>query len=326
MALISIITPFRNAEKYILETAESILAQTYVDWEWILVNDHSDENENKILEPVLKDFRIKLIENSGNGIVEALETGLKMSNGLYITRMDADDIMPPDKLLHFVQAIETKNVEIVTGKVKYFDSKGQVSAGYLDYENWLNTRVEQNDFYDQIYRECTVSSANWLMKKENLLKCGGFNGLNYPEDYDLLFRWYNHGFRIKGLDELTHLWREHPERTSRNNANYAQEKFFELKVNRFVELDLRSTPLIVNGTGRKGRLTAKILIEKEIPFTWVSIEPEKFKGGLYGQKIVGYQEVCFHEPIQLLNVAKIDSSVVLKLYETRNRIDKVITL
>jgi hypothetical protein len=143
--------------------------------------------------------------------------------------MDADDIMPANKLLHFVQALQTEETDIVTGKVRYFATNGEVSPGYLSYEEWLNTRVDQSDFYDQIYRECTVSSANWLMRKVDLLNCGGFQGLNYPEDYDLLFRWYQHGFKIKGLDEVTHLWREHPERTSRNSADYAQDRFFRTK-------------------------------------------------------------------------------------------------
>jgi teichuronic acid biosynthesis glycosyltransferase TuaG len=65
--MISIITPFRNAEKYILETAESIFAQTYRDWEWILVNDHSTENELELLAPFLKDSRIKLDRKQRSG-------------------------------------------------------------------------------------------------------------------------------------------------------------------------------------------------------------------------------------------------------------------
>lgn len=325
MSLVSILTPFKNAEKYILQTAESIFAQDYTDWEWILINDHSQEKEIHVLAPYLHDKRVLIVENDGTGIISALHKGLKLAKGEYITRMDADDLMPAKKLSLFVKELAIGSGEIVTGKVSYFASDGKVSEGYQGYENWLNKRVEESDHFDQIYRECSVASANWLMRRKDLLACGGFNGLVYPEDYDLLFRWYQHGFTITSVKEVTHFWREHPERTSRNSLDYAQDRFFELKVNRFLEIDHKGENLILNGTGRKGRLTAKILLDKGVPFSWVSIEPEKFKAGLYGQRIFGHQEVWFGDPVVVLNVAKIEKKIVTSLYEEKNRIERVIT-
>jgi glycosyltransferase involved in cell wall biosynthesis len=234
MPRISILTPYRNAEKYILETAESIFAQTNSNWEWVLINDHSSENEEEVLKPFLKDTRLKLLRNKGTGIIDALVTGLDHSSGKYVTRMDADDIMPQHKLDLFLQELNSSGTEVVTGKVRYFSENGIISQGYVAYENWLNERIDQGDFYDQIYRECTLSSANWMMTRDNLLNCGGFLSLNYPEDYDLLFRWYKQGYKLKGIDEVTHLWREHPERTSKNSENYSQDRFFNLKLNRFL--------------------------------------------------------------------------------------------
>jgi glycosyltransferase involved in cell wall biosynthesis len=325
MSLVSILTPFKNAEKYILQTAESIFAQDYSDWEWILINDHSQEKEIHVLAPYLRDKRVLIMENDGKGIISALQKGLHLAKGEFITRMDADDLMPPKKLSLFVKELTCGSGEIVTGKVSYFASDGKVSKGYQDYENWLNKRVDESDHFDQVYRECSVASANWLMRKKDLLSCGGFDGLVYPEDYDLLFRWYQHEFNITSLKEITHFWREHPERTSRNSLDYAQDRFFELKVNRFLEIDYKGENLILNGTGRKGRLTAKILLDKDVPFSWVSIEPEKFKAGLYGQKILGHEEVRFGDTIVVLNVAKIEKEIVLRLYEKKNRIKRVIT-
>lgn len=326
MALISIITPFRNSKEFILETAESILAQSYCNWEWILINDHSDENEGELIASEYADSRIRIMENEGKGIIDALITGLKQSKGDFITRMDADDIMPPYKLSVFLKEIQSSGSDAITGKVKYFSSTGVISKGYQEYEEWLNTRIKNSDHYEQIYRECTVSSANWLMKKETLLQIGGFEGLLYPEDYDLLFRWYEKGLIIKGVDFVTHLWREHPNRTSRNSADYAQDQFFKLKINRFLKLDLSESPLILNGTGRKGRLTAKILIENGIDFDWVSNEPDKFRGGIYGRKILGSGDIDHQGPIQILNAAKIDIKIVEDLYAERNRIKNVVML
>jgi len=315
MALISILTPYRNAEKYIRETALSILEQTHTDWEWILVNDHSTENELGAIADLLNDSRIRLLENKGKGIVDALCTAFSEAKGNYVTRMDADDVMPPFKLTRLMEALEDEKNEIATGKVKYFTEAGSITSGYLAYEKWLNDRVDNADFYAQIYRECSIASGNWMMRKADLEKCGGFLGLNYPEDYDLLFRWFEAGFSIKGVDLVTHLWRDHELRTSKTSENYQQKAFFSLKVNRFIELDWdQEQRLIVNGTGQKGRLTAKILIQKEVPFVWVSHEPEKFPKGILGHPLVGLNEIPPCNRAQILNTTLLTDEVLHKLY------------
>nr|WP_294858795.1 glycosyltransferase family A protein [uncultured Fluviicola sp.] len=315
MTLISILTPYRDAEKYIRETALSILEQTHSDWEWILVNDHSTENELGALADLLHDPRIRLVENKGKGIVDALCTAFLEAKGEYVTRMDADDIMPDFKLTQMLEALQTGESEIVTGKVKYFSETGLISAGYQAYERWLTDRVDNSDFYAQIYRECSIASGNWMMLKVDLEKCGGFSGLNYPEDYDLLFRWFEAGFSIKGLDSVTHLWRDHDLRTSKTSEDYQQQAFFSLKVNRFIKLDWDSAQqLIVNGTGQKGRITAKILIGKTVPFIWVSNEPEKFPKGISGHPITGLNEIPACNQAQILNTTLLADEVLQKLY------------
>jgi glycosyltransferase involved in cell wall biosynthesis len=317
MALISILTPYRNAEQFIRETARSILAQSHRDWEWILVNDHSEENELEALADLLDDPRIILLENKGRGIVDALCMAFEHAKGEYITRMDADDLMPDFKLEKFLESLKKGTHQIVTGKVNYFSTTDSISPGYLNYEKWLNERVDQQGFYEQIYRECSLASGNWMMRKSDLEKCGGFSGLNYPEDYDLLFRWYENGFSIKGLDLITHLWRDHDLRTSKTSEDYQQKAFFELKINRFVKLDWdRDQQLIVNGTGQKGRLTAKVLLERKVPFCWVSHESEKFPKGIFGHQLVGLDEIPVCEKAQILNTTLIDEVELKAFYQS----------
>lgn len=315
MSLISILTPYRNAASYIRETALSVLEQTHTDWEWILVNDHSSENELEALGDLIKDPRIVLLNTDGKGIIDALCTALVHATGEFVTRMDADDLMPEFKLERMLQTLEQGQKQIVTGKVRYFSPAKPISLGYLAYERWLNDRVDQQDFYAHIYRECSLASGNWMMRRSDLLECGGFEDLNYPEDYDLLFRWYECGYDIEGLDLVTHVWREHELRTSKTSEHYQQKAFFNLKINRFVQLDLDSKQqLIVNGTGQKGRLTAKILIEHKIPFTWVSHEPEKFAAGIFKHPVVGLNSVPGSHSAQLLNTTLISESELRAVY------------
>ncbi|QNK58168.1 glycosyltransferase family 2 protein [Paenibacillus sp. PAMC21692] len=98
--LVSIITPAYNCEKYISMTIESVLEQTYTNWEMIIVNDRStDSTENIILDYVKKDNRIKLInleENSGAAV--ARNTALSNAKGRFIAFLDSDDMWKKEKL------------------------------------------------------------------------------------------------------------------------------------------------------------------------------------------------------------------------------------
>lgn len=317
MSKVSIITPFKNTSKYIVQTAKSIFEQSHTDWEWILVNDHSDENEMFLLQDFLSDKRVLLLQNKGKGIIDALLTAQDAISGEYITRMDADDIMPVNKLELFLDQFSKKDINVVTGKINYFSDDDLISEGYKKYEAWLNNIIDTNTFYKEIYRECTISSGNWMISVDDFKSIGGFNNLNYPEDYDLLFKFYKHGLKLKGISEITHLWRDHSSRTSKNSEHYNQKYFFKLKINRLIELEDLSMPIILNGCGQKSRLCAKILIDNKITFTWVSHEPDKYKAGVLGQKIhsIEYASNISSLKIFIINTTLLEDNILLALYK-----------
>ena len=96
---ISVIIPVKNGETHINEAIQSILNQTFTDFELIVVNDHSTDSTKSICQSIRKtDNRIVLIENQGEGLVCALNTGIKFAKAPYIARMDADDIAYPQRL------------------------------------------------------------------------------------------------------------------------------------------------------------------------------------------------------------------------------------
>lgn len=98
--LVSVITPAYNCKKFISQTIESVLAQTYTNWEMIIVNDMSTDNsENIIKEFIKKDNRIRLINLTKNsGAAVARNTALDNAKGRFIAFLDADDIWKRDKL------------------------------------------------------------------------------------------------------------------------------------------------------------------------------------------------------------------------------------
>lgn len=97
MNKISVVMPAYNAEEYISESIESVLKQSFEDFELIIVDDGSTDNTVEIIKS-FKNNKIVLIQKEHNGIVDSLNIGIKRATGKYIARMDADDIMHIDRL------------------------------------------------------------------------------------------------------------------------------------------------------------------------------------------------------------------------------------
>ena len=269
--LVSILSPVKNEAPFIAEMINTVLKQDYPNWELILVDDNSQDNTIQIIEG-FEDARIKLFKNNGTGIIEALKTAFNHANGSLITRMDGDDLMPSHKLELFVQNIKPSTM--LTGKVSYFSDK-PISEGYKKYEGWLNEVCTHQSFEKEIYRECITASGNWMAHKSDLEAIGFPHLLQYPEDYDLVFKWYQAGLRFEGIPQTTHLWREHPARTSRNSDIYAQQSFFELKIPYWLSIEHTSeNEIIVIGFNQKSKITAAILAKHNVPFRCMSIEKQ----------------------------------------------------
>ena len=305
--------PVRNAMPYLPECIESILAQTTDDWELLAINDHSTDDSKAILQAFSKkDKRIQIFDNQGKGIIHALRLAYAHSTGTYLTRMDADDVMPPEKLATLRNLLlQNGRGHIATGMVRYFADEG-VKDGYRKYENWLNklTRLRAN--FEDIYKECVIPSPCWMLHREDMEACGAFYADRYPEDYDLCFRMYEAGLKVVTSEYKLHLWRDHSSRASRNDDNYADNRFLDLKLHYFLKLERKTKPLsdvlkvsdkyaepdssdilemsderalVIWGAGKKGKMIAQYLLEKEVDFHWICENERKIGVDIYGKKL-----------------------------------------
>ncbi len=284
--MISILMPVFNEENHLKECLDSILAQSFENWELIAVDDFSSDSSLEILRSYgAKDNRIYVFQNKEKGIVPALELAYAQSKGDSISRMDADDKMHPDKLELLLEKLIGNPKACVTAKVAYF-SEGKLAHGFLRYADWLNTLTEKKTHYNEIFKECVVASPCWMMKREVLEKVGGICSDRYPEDYDLIFRLYQHSVPILGVNKVLHYWRDHENRASRNDPNYAQQDFIELKLDYLIKLELdNDSKVILWGAGRAGKLWAKALLDKKIQFSWVTDNEKKIGKDIYGMVI-----------------------------------------
>lgn len=288
---VSVLMPAKNAAKYLDSCIQSILAQSYPHWELLVCNDHSEDETLAILTQFAsQDSRIKVFQNQGHGIIDGLATVYAHASGHFISRMDADDLMTPDKLLRLVSACDAPNV-VATGKVAYF-SEQSLGEGYIKYADWLNENLQSSDPFQAIYKECVIPSPCWMMHKSTLDEIGAFTIDRYPEDYDLVFRMRRHGLKVKTVDVVLHHWRDYPERSSRTDPNYADNRFMDLKVYYFLLDDYDVTrPLFLWGAGKKGKLIARLLQEKGIAFHWISDNPKKIGHNIYDVIIADQKQI-----------------------------------
>ncbi|WP_298552107.1 glycosyltransferase [uncultured Algibacter sp.] len=315
--LVSILIPFKNTEAYIGACLESIINQTYTNWELLIVDDNSIDASFSIVEYFAKnDDRIKLIKNSGSGIIDALQLAFKKSSGELITRMDSDDVMLPNKLE--VLASNLMNYgkgHLAVGMVHYFSEEG-IKEGYKSYEVWLNGLTKNGSNYSEIYKECVIPSPCWMLHKDDLLTCDAFNPNRYPEDYDLAFRFYKHGFKCIPCDVVVHNWRDYSHRTSRTDAHYTENHFIPLKLDYFLDLDYNSEKtLVVWGAGNKGKFIAKSLIEKHIAFEWICDNPKKIGKDIYGKVLRPFKDLETIENTQsIITVANKEAQIEIRDY------------
>lgn len=146
MSLISVIVPVYKVEKYIHRCVDSILEQTYADFELILVDDGSPDNCGTICdEYAAKDSRIIVIHKENGGVSSARNTALAAAKGEYVLFCDADDLLTPNALLHMLDASNGPGCQMIVGGVEYIHIDATDNIVHSKKESTrTNTKVSLN--------------------------------------------------------------------------------------------------------------------------------------------------------------------------------------
>ena len=293
--------PAKNTALFLAECMGSILAQTYTNWELLVVDDNSTDTTFSILEDYRKqDKRIHIFKNTGNGIIDALRLAYSNSKGEFVTRMDADDIMHVDKLKIMQVSLQASGKGyLATGLVKYF-CDGEIGGGFKRYEEWLNSLSTLGANFEEIY-----------------------NSDLYPEDYDLTFRFKEAGLKCIPTNQVLHYWRDYATRTSRTDENYADCSFIDIKLHHFLRLDYqKEMNLVVWGAGKKGKRVAELLLKEGIAFHWICDNPKKIGKDIYNQKMLPFQDLDkIENPQSIITVANIDAQQeIVNYFSVRNQV------
>jgi len=290
MPALSVLIPIRNAGGTLDQALGSVAAQTFRDWEAILVDDGSTDDTPAMLRAWQRrePHRFRILRNERSlGIVASLNRALEEARTPLIARMDADDCCLPRRFERQLERFGAGDVSAVGCRVRYFPD-GDVRQGALHYEEWLNSLITAEEHERDLFVECPMAHPTFMLPRELLLDLGGYQDRGWPEDYDLLLRLWEAGGRMAKVPEALLLWRESPDRTSRTHPNYAPDTFFRCKAHYLRRTHLAGDrPAAIFGAGPVGKAMARALRgEGAHVSAFVDVDPRKVGRFLSGIPIL----------------------------------------
>lgn len=211
--LVSIIMGAYNCEKTITKCVNSIIMQTYKNWEFIICDDCSNDNTLTILKEYQKnDSRIIIIHNEENlKLAASLNKCLKIAKGKYIARMDADDESLPERIEKQVNYLENNSeIDVVGCNRIIFDEYG---------EKGIRKSIEKPN-KDNLIKDTPFAHPTIMMKKEVYDKLGGYvsdKTTIRAEDLELWFRFFENDFKGYNMQEVLYKYKESKEDYSKRS-------------------------------------------------------------------------------------------------------------
>lgn len=185
MKKVSVIMAAFNEEVFIARSINSIINQSYSDWELIIIDDFSHDNTPEIIESFsLKDNRIKIFRNEKNlGLALSLNKAIDLSCGEYIARMDADDISLPERFEKQVRLLDLDSDLMVVGSAAYYiNNNSQVKS-------LVRMPESHQDIVNNIFKKSPFIHPSVMMRKDFLKRADAYNpSLRRAQDYDLWLR------------------------------------------------------------------------------------------------------------------------------------------
>ena len=204
---VSVVLPVYNAKRDLREAVDSILAQTFTDFELILINDGSTDGSGDICREYSKrDPRIVLIDRPNGGLVSALNEGLAKARAPLIARMDADDIATPERFAcQYAHMVEHPGLAVLGSAIRLINETGQITGR----RPYPLTPAEVKDALTSGWN-CPVAHPAVMMQRDTVLGAGGYRtAFTQAQDYDLWLRLVEQGYDIANLPQPLLNYRRH---------------------------------------------------------------------------------------------------------------------
>jgi len=287
---VAVLLPFYNAAETLEETLDSIQAQSLQQFTLIAVDDGSDDGSASIVQNRMRnDSRITLLQPGHQGVVGAMNCALNHCQSPLVARMDADDIMHPERLEKQATYLQQNpDIDLVGSRVRLFPEE-QIQGGFAEYIRWQNACLSPETIAHNIYVELPIAHPSVMFRREVVHIAGGYRDGDFPEDYELLLRLHQQGRRMAKLSDVLLDWRDSGGRLTRTDNRYSREAFDRIRAE-YLARDPRlqhSRPLAFWGAGRNTRKRVANLQEYGFrPSVWIDIDPKKIGNIIDGVRVV----------------------------------------
>jgi len=232
---VTVLMPAYNAEKHISMAIESILGQTFKDFEFIITDDGSKDKTWKIIQEYAKtEERIVSIRNEKNlKLAGVFNQGIQLAHGKYIVRMDSDDWSYPTRLEKQFEFMENNPEVVIVG------SKVDICDEDLEKIYTRNYGLNDREIRKKIFRYSPFCHPAIMVRKNALQSCGGYDPLLIlGEDYDMYFRLGKKG-KFANLPDVLMKLRLHDYSTFRRNLKLVQRNTLYVRLKAVVEYDYK---------------------------------------------------------------------------------------
>jgi len=202
---VTVLMTVYNGIPYLEKAIESIIGQTYTNFEFLIVDDCSKDNSKELIISY-KDKRIRLIENDRNlGQEESLNIGLSQSRGEYVARIDQDDVSMPDRLSKQVSFLNNhSNIAVVGTWGKFINKNGKITGDFV-------VPVDEKDIISGIILGGPIPiHPSVMFRKKPVIEQGGYNhDFSCAADYNLWAKLFLKGYKISNIREFSVHYRQH---------------------------------------------------------------------------------------------------------------------
>lgn len=243
MPEVSIIVPVYKAEKYLNRCVDSILAQTFTDWELLLIDDGSPDRSGEICdEYAKKDFRIRVIHKENGGVSSARQRGLDEAVGEYTIHVDSDDWVEPNMLEELYKKAKQDDADIVI--CDYFNNIGTKQTICRQCPSSLEPKQVLIELFQQLHGSCCNKLARRVCYKQYGIEFP--RGINYCEDLFTWVQFLSHKeVKVAYLNKAFYHYFDNPESITRSyqRSQYETRCEFVKCLEKVLPTELRTTIL-----------------------------------------------------------------------------------
>ncbi len=287
--------PARNGVAWLREALSSLQAQTYADYELLVQDDGSTDGTAELVGAIgAADPRVQLESGPGRGVAAAANRAAERASGLWLVRMDADDVCRPEriaKLMHLAE--QNPDAGCLGSRVRYFPREN-VGPGMMRYETWINGLLTHAEIMRDRFVEYPLPHPSTAVRRDVWDRVGGYRDGPFPEDYDWFLRAAAAGVVFAKHPDILLDWREGDHRTTRSDPRYGLDRFLELKVSHLTPLlaDM-GRPVGIVGAGPDGKRLIKALGAAGQPVhCFVDVHPGRIGNEIHGARVIGYDEIA----------------------------------